>query len=65
MSSISAQAVQLLRDQQADEDYLFGADVSEIPAAISQAQATQKATAWTFRFCDDLFLQTKGTEFLI
>jgi hypothetical protein len=65
MSSISAQAAQLLRDHHADEDYLFEADVSEIPATINQAQATQKATDWAIRFYDDLFLQTKGTEFLI
>jgi len=65
MSSISVQVAQLLRDDLEDEDYLFEADVSEIPATINQAQATQKATAWAIRFYDDLFLQTKGTKFLI
>jgi hypothetical protein len=65
MSSISAQAAQLLRDDHEDEDYVFEADVSEIPATISQAHAAQNATAWAIRFYGDLFLQAKGTQFLI
>jgi hypothetical protein len=41
MSSISAQAAELLRVEHEDKDYLFEADVSEIPATVNQAQATQ------------------------
>ncbi len=43
---------------------LFESDVSEIPATINQAQATQKATAWAIRFYDDVFLQAESIEFV-
>jgi hypothetical protein len=62
MSSISVQAVQLLRDEHPDEDYKFQADVSEIPATINQEQAIQKATAWAIRFYDDLFFGPKASN---
>jgi hypothetical protein len=62
MSSISAQAAQLLRDEHADKDYLFEADVSEIPATIDQAQATQKATAGRFVFMTTCFSRSKASN---
>jgi hypothetical protein len=64
MSSISGQAAELLRVEHEDKDYLFEADVSEIPATISRAQAAQNATAWAIRFYDDLFLQAESIEFV-
>ncbi len=65
MSSISAEAAELLRVEHEDKDYLFEADVSEIPATINQEQATQKAIAWAIRFYDDLFLQAERIEFMV
>lgn len=65
ISSISAQAVQLLRDEHPEKDYIFETHVSEIPATVNRTQVTQKATAWAIRFYDDPFLQAERIEFMV
>jgi hypothetical protein len=60
--SISAQAVEVLRDRHADKEYVFEADQSEISATVDAAEATATAIDWAIHFYDDL-LHVEGCEF--
>jgi hypothetical protein len=48
--SIPVQAVELLRDRHASEEYVFETDQTELKATVDAARATVRATDWATRF---------------
>jgi hypothetical protein len=62
ISSIPVQAVELLRDRHADEEYVFESDQSEITATVDAAGATVCATDWAAHYYNDL-VHKEGCEF--
>ena len=52
--SIPVQAVELLRNRHAGEEYVFEAIQSEITATVDAAGATKRATDWATHFYGDL-----------
>jgi hypothetical protein len=60
--SIPVQAVELLRDRHAGEEYVFEAIQSEITATVDAAAATAIATDWATHFYGDL-LGVESCEF--
>jgi hypothetical protein len=52
--SVPVQAVELLRDRHAGEEYVFEAIQSEITATVDAAGATKRATDWATHFYGDL-----------
>ena len=52
--SIPVQAVELLRDRHAGEEYVFESGQSEITATVDAAGATLRATDWAIHFYEDL-----------
>jgi hypothetical protein len=52
--SIPVQAVELLRDRHASEEYVFETDQTEMTATVDAAGATLRATDWATHFYEDL-----------
>ena len=52
--SVPVQAVELLRDRHASEEYVFESGQSEITATVDAAGATLRATNWATHFYEDL-----------
>jgi hypothetical protein len=52
--SIPVQAVELLRDRHAGEEYVFESGQSEITATVDAAGATLRPTDWAIHFYEDL-----------
>jgi hypothetical protein len=52
--SIPVQAVELLRDRHASEEYVFETDQTEMTATVDAAGATLRATDWATYFYEDL-----------
>ena len=52
--SIPVQAVELLRDRHAGEEYVFESGQSEITATVDAAGATLRTTDWAIHFYEDL-----------
>jgi hypothetical protein len=50
ISSIQVQAVELLRDRHASEEYVFETDETEMTATVDAAGATVRATDWATHF---------------
>jgi hypothetical protein len=56
------QAVELLRDRHASEEYVFETDQTEMTATLDAAGATVLATNWATHFYEDL-LNIESCEF--
>ena len=52
--SIPVQAVELLPDRHAIEEYVFEADRSKTAATVDAAEVTVRATDWATHFYEDL-----------
>ena len=62
IQSIPVQAVEILRDRHAGEEYVFEAIQSEVTATVDAAGATAIATDWATHFYGDL-LNIESCEF--
>jgi hypothetical protein len=60
--SVPVQAVELLRDQHENEEYVFEAEQTDMTATVDAAGATIRATNWAVHFYEDL-LHVENCEF--